>query len=146
MKFEEKTRKRIVYLVFVAAIIYGAVNLAPRSRTATEATVDIPTIEPLLTQPAPQVDSAASPSHSDDEWGRDPFAYGAAGAAPDQSDERVGLRMTAVSEANGIVMAIINGHAVARGDVVDGWTVVSLNKRSATVESGGRQLVLNLGE
>ncbi len=145
MKFEEKTRKRIVYLVFVAAIIYGVVNLVPRTRSANEAAVTVPTIEPLVPLPAAPSESAIAEAHNDD-WGRDPFAYGAATVAPDEPEQRVGLRLTAVSEADGIVMAIINGHAVARGDVVDGWTVVSLSKRSAMVESGGRQLVLNLGE
>lgn len=148
MKIDESTRKRIVYAILVLAIIYGAVNLGPRKRPIGVPEASLPTIEPAIPAAA-EAPLALAHDSSSSEWGRDPFVYGASiEASGEQLEEEKSsdLNLTAIAEANGTIMAVINGHPVGRGDIFDGWIVVEISKTSATVQSGGRELVLHLGQ
>lgn len=141
----EDTRKKIVYLIFIGAVIYGAVSFVGRKGNSS---VDLaaPTIEPVATAAVGEIagiDSIASERY---EWTRDPFAYGVVSMEGTQTEVRASrFQMAAISEANGQLMAIINGKPVSRGDKIEGWTVVRLTRTTAALELDGKEVLLEMG-
>ncbi len=95
----EGTRKKIVYVIFIGAVIYGVVNFAGRGGSSG-ADTSAPTIEPLAAA------SVGSPSVVDTvsdeayEWIRDPFAYGRLASAG-ESVETQTTRFQAGSDIRG---------------------------------------------
>lgn len=141
---DENKRKKLVYLIFVCAVVYGVINFASRGKTTTDEAT-LPTIEPIsvATAGATPADSMSLEGYT---WDRDPFAYGRASARGGAVDERVTkFQLVAISEANGKLMAIINGRAVVRGEIIDGWTVSALSKTGATLSQNGRDIALEIG-
>lgn len=140
----ENTRKKIVYLIFVGAVIYGAVNFGGR-RGSSNGDTGSPTIEPLAEAGISRIGTMDSTSLERYEWTRDPFAYGSATASGAQTEVRATrFQLAAISEANGQLMAIINGKPVSRGDRIDGWTVVRLTKTTAAMEQDGKEVLLEM--
>ena len=141
---DENKRKRLVYLIFACAVIYGVINFAGRGKR-TAGDVALPTIEPINVA---SVGGAASDTLAPEgySWERDPFAYGRASTSGGNTEERVTkFQLAAISESNGKLMAIINGKAVVRGEVIDGWTVSALSKSGATLSQNGRDIALEIG-
>ncbi len=141
----EGTRKKIVYVIFIGAVIYGVVNFTGRSGSSGAET-SAPTIEPLAAAnvgSSNAVDTVAGISY---EWRRDPFAYGWSASSVEETETRVTrFQLEAISEANGHLMAIINGKPLSRGETTEGWTVVRLTKSTATLEQNGREILLEMG-
>lgn len=141
----ENTRKKIVYLIFVAAVIYGGVNFAGR-RGNRAGDTGAPTIEPLATAVVAGIAAPDSTLLERYEWTRDPFAYGVVTAKGTQTEIRTArFQIAAISEANGQLMAIINGKPVSRGDKIEGWTVVRLTRTTAALELDGKEVLLEIG-
>lgn len=141
----DSTRKRVVYIVFIGAVIFGVVNFTGRGGN-TGADVPEPTIEPLAAASigsSNAVDTVAGISY---EWRRDPFAYGWSASSVEETETRVTrFQLEAISEANGHLMAIINGKPLSRGEMTEGWTVARLTKSTATLEQNGREILLEMG-
>ena len=141
----ESTRKRIVYVVFIGAVIYGAVNFTGRGGNKG-ADTSAPTIEPLAAASVGSLNSVDTIAGESYEWRRDPFAYGRSVSPNENTETRVTrFHLEAISEANGHLMAIINGRPLSRGETTEGWTVVQLTKSTATLEQSGREILLEMG-
>lgn len=142
---DENKRKKIVYLIFVAAVIYGVINFAGRASRKTDmsSAEPIPAVEAAAVAIAP-VDTATALEY---EWARDPFSYGTGRVSIDDkpASKDHGLRLSAVSEAQGKYMAIIDGTPVMEGESVDGWTVMSLTKTKAVLSRDGKEITLEIG-
>ncbi len=140
----EATRKRIVYVIFVGAVIYGAVNFAGRGGgDGTDASV--PTIEPLATASVGSSIAVDSVKGRNYEWKRDPFAFGRSTSYGEKVETQITrLKLEAISEANGHLMAIINGRLLTRGETAEGWTLVRLTKSTATLEQNGKEILLQM--
>lgn len=138
----EATRKKIVYLIFVTALIYGAFHfLSHKAKTGTD--YSAAAIAPITGELPTPGDSIGKP---DFDWQRDPFAYGRASSDGSGMRDRVPrFHLAAVSESNGKMMAIINGEPLGLGDVVDGWTLSALTKTGATLTFNGKALELEIG-
>ncbi len=141
----EGTRKKVVYVVFIGAVIFGAVNFAGRGG-GSETDLSAPTIEPLAAAAGGSLTAADTVVGGAYEWARDPFAYGRAAATGGGAEVRVTrFQLAAISEANGQLMAIINGKPLSRGETIEGWTVVRLTKTTAALELNGREVLLEMG-
>lgn len=131
----ETTRKRVVYLVFVGAVIYGAVTFFGRgvqryeqSSSASQYEVEMP----LVSLPQFAVDDDTSFG-----WGRDPFARSRRSRATVESNPDLPV-LTAISQGNTGQFAVIAGKVVQAGERVGEWTVVRIEDR-AVVLSGGEE-------
>ncbi len=144
---DEKARKRIIYVIFIGAIAFGVINLSGRKSTIapSDSTGNLP---PALAATAVQP-TASADSIPEAEWGRDPFVQRRnqqAGRLEDASTENGALRLTAVSESGGRMLAVINGHVVGEGESVAGWRVINLTATQALIEGNGRQVTLTIGD
>ncbi len=137
----ERTRKRIVYLIFVAALIFGALNLlGPRRSSPGSGSTDteIATIQPLVTGSMKN-----SPVADNSEWGRDPFVR--AGQVSRAVVQQETFRLSAISGSTEQPLALIDGRAVGVGDSVKGWSVVKISRRSVQLERNGESKTLTIG-
>lgn len=140
---DERKRKKLVYLMFVGAVIYGAVNFMGRGKSV-DAPTEYPTVAPLQAS-AGIAATTDSLEVSESGWARDPFAYGSSSGGGHSEERQTKFHLMAISESNGKLMAVINGKPVSKGEVVDGWTVVGLTKNGATMSLNGREIALEIG-
>lgn len=140
----DATRKKIVYIIFVGAVIYGAVNFTGRGgRSGTDNST--PTIVPLVAASVGSSISVDSVTGRTYEWRRDPFVTGRPAAFGERAEtQTTRFKLEAISEANGQLMAIINGRLLSRGETSEGWTLVRLTKSTATLEQNGREVLLKM--
>jgi hypothetical protein len=137
----ERTRKRIVYLVFLAALIYGAFNfLGPhRSKvTPTGTNEALATIQPLQT-----AGTISTASADTTEWGRDPFVQPAKSKQVVSRMERLTLSAISGSPAN--PLAVINGKILGIGESISGWQIKRISPRSVQLQRNGQNRTLSIG-
>ncbi len=141
---DERKRKTIVYVVFAGAVIFGAINFTGRKSLPVENGDVVTAGTALAVSPIAGSDSTQKDDYG---WERDPFAYGQATARTGGTEERTTrFHLAAVSEANGKLMAIINGKPLMRGESIDGWTLTSLSKTGAVLTLNGREIALEIGD
>jgi hypothetical protein len=137
----EKTRKNLVYLVFVAALIYGAVNfLGSRGGGPVQSASQqqVATLQPL--EPG-AVNSGASADTS--VWGRDPFARAVkTGPAAKQAET---LRLSAISGSAEKPLAVINGKILGAGESIQGWQVIKVSGRTVQLRRNNENKTLTMG-
>ena len=144
----EKTRKRIVYLILVTAVIWGAWNLWPRSKTSTLTGSDVDPSsganDPSMTQVAAIVPPAHNVAY--DEWKHDPFVgkYKPRMAEQAYEEPESELDLTVISSAGDNFMAIVNGKVLSENGVVEDWVVMKIDKSSVLLKKGDMQQRLHL--
>ncbi|MBF0293344.1 MAG: hypothetical protein HQK86_14440 [Nitrospinae bacterium] len=94
----------------------------------------------------------ASPLEADEEWGRNPFAFGRANATAagngtahaKSSGPSLCVEMVMMHE--GKSMAVINGRTVAVNDIVNGAVVTVISMDSVSFAKNGKTLVRRVGD
>ena len=150
----EKTRKKVVYVIFVVAVLFG-LYMKPWDRRRGEG--NAPTaasVEPLNVNPA-----AAGRDDSTQirggavfatEWPDDPFVHrGQAGPAPvvpTSSDEPSWAPFTlqGMMQLGGQAACVINGEILKAGDRISGWTVESVSATEAILRLGSERQRLRI--
>ena len=140
----EQSRKRIVYTIFLVAVIWGIFNFPHRKRVAELQTTPVTETTTAVALAIPTAVSAATPT-TPSEWGRDPFARARIGKANVQGVTAPTLSVAAVSVTDGKAMAIVNGRMVGKGDAVEGWRVISITDNGVVLESKGKKITLKIG-
>jgi hypothetical protein len=128
--------------------------LRPDERVSPLANVPVLQEPPGRTGVAARLDRLWSDKDADPEQGRDPFAPAApwGQSAPSTDTKTVdeaalfiaGHRLTAVVIDPRASYAVVNDRALTPGQSIDGFKLVSIGKRSALFEQGGRRAVLEL--
>ena len=137
----EKTRKRIVYLALVAAIIWGAYNFLGRNGkvhvTAPE------TIQPVSGQSVQSgsADHTSILTDTDRPWGSDPFRVRRDGTV---SRSGPSWLLSGIVYNATYPLAYINRKAVREGDTIDSATVVKIEKKSVTLKYQGNEFTIRV--
>jgi hypothetical protein len=146
----ENRRKKVVYGALVLAIIYGAYNFWPESRT------DEPTVSQASVQSGaagvvaaaistPLIDTTAIESAP---WGQDPFRVQKppAGAPKIAPSSAPGWRLSGILFNQTYPLAIIDGKSVGVGDQIKGATVISIDRKRVTLDHRGKQYTLTVSK
>jgi hypothetical protein len=151
----EGTRKKLVYGLLVAAIIFGAYNFVqPRRKPALtlgDTALNTTTGAGAATVQGKTIDVAAKEAES---WGRDPFR---AGASPSQVPKLAHkVESTAAPlptwRLSGIIfnthqpLALINGRMVGVGDKVDEARVSKIEQTKVTIIYNGAPIDLRVSK
>lgn len=137
----EKTRKKIVYLALVAAIVWGAYNFLGR-RQKTEVVAPA-TIQPAIAQSVQQ-HSGDHPNiltEADRPWGSDPFRTNRDGANTRSGPSWV---LTGIVYNSTSPLAYINRTAVGEGEKINSATVVKIDKKSVTLKYQGNEFTIRV--
>jgi hypothetical protein len=137
----ERTRKKIVYLLLVGAIVYGAYNFrtAPKPAAVDQAgsiTVEAgATVQAAVPALPDLTDLKARP------WGRDPFGskkvYTVAPKIGGPAPVRLSWTLTGVVYNERHPLAVISGMTVGVGDMVNQARVIQIEKNKVTLEYNG---------
>ncbi len=138
----EKKRKRIVYAIFVIAVIWGLFNF-PFGRSRPEYIYQ-------EDEEYDQVEEALNSVHTQNvnvdlqgEWGGDPFARKISRSSQ-TSGPAHNFKLTAVSESNGEYWALINGKILSQGDSISGWKLIKITRDHAVLSANGNTITLNI--
>ena len=137
----EQNRKKIVYLVFVAAVIYGVVNFLgsrPGNTVSSTQQAASATVQPMGSE-GTKIAATADTL----EWKRDPFAR--SGKSATTKKPRESLRLSAISGSAKKPLAVINGKVVGSGEVILGWKVVNIDGSSVKLQRDGESRILTFG-
>lgn len=144
-----QTRQRIVLAIISLAMVWGVYNLfwsdAPKPVAPPVAAIQ-PTV--------PVTKSGPKPGKSDlervkaAEWGADPFRtlIKRASKPADKPKEELKLILSGIVFNERSPMAVINKRTVRPGDIIDGARVVSIARKSVTVERNGRRFQLKVSK
>ena len=141
----ERTRKKIVYLSLVLAVIWGIYNF-PSQNESPNINETVPTIQPLATS-SPVTENREMidvKQKMQAPWGEDPFQS----AGPkfilkvDQVNPR--WRLSGIVYNSHNPLAIVNNQPVRVGDEINNATVVSINASTITLDYNGDRVTLNV--
>ncbi len=153
----DRTRKIIVLSSLPVALIWGYYNLIAKSDTTTgpwpdnqaAATVASALPAPL---PSPATDSAIIQKIRTRSWGVDPFR----GRTVSHGEPTIAQPTVTKSGLswvlNGIIfsetspVAYVNGRLVKVGEIVNTAKVVSIDRRTVTLEIDGRRMTISLSK
>ncbi len=142
---EPRTRKLIIYSLFVAAAAYGLLNLRGRP----DKPISGPATGPSESRPSQVIQSSKLidiEKYSAMTWGRDPFVRdhveivdSAKAAAPTWT--LGGILYDDLSPA-----AIINGRVMRTGESIEGAKILKIDRNKVTLENSGGRFSLNLAK
>ncbi|MEP0827289.1 MAG: hypothetical protein HRF51_02105 [bacterium] len=139
-----RTRKIIIYLSLVAAVIYAAVNMTDKFRVET----GVPMEPPTPHQPT-AVKKAEMPipieKYRDLEWGRDPFRRNAPPAVVSENNAP-GWTLNGILYDETDPSAIIDGKLVKVGAEINGARVLNIRKKAVTLDINGSSVELTLAK
>jgi len=139
----EKMRKKIIYGIFIVAIIWGIMNNPlNRKKRDYDAGSDNPEHTTITSLASTGIGTQAN-LDLDDQWGDDPFvqSYKTKSYASNDSPR---LNLTAISESGGEYWALINGQILAQGDAFRGWTVTKVTQKKAYLKKDGKTISLTI--
>jgi len=130
---DTKTRKNIVYTLFVLAVIYGLYNLKisfdNKSTELAPASQEQPTTQVIL--PVKTIDIE---KYSSLNWGRDPF-YRAKGKNPVVSvKKQMDWILNGILYDKKTPTAVINKKIVGIGDKINGAMIIDITKTKVILE------------
>ncbi len=148
----ERGRKKLMYGVLIAAVLFGIYNFAqPRKQTNLSAPSGSTQSAVAAPIPAPEKSINLAEKQAES-WGRDPFR---SGSTPDPAAPRVHTNATASAPAptpvwrlTGIMfnkrqpMAFINGRMVGVGDEIDQARVSKIEQSKVTIIYNGNPIDL----
>jgi len=147
----EQTRKRIIYAVFIAAVIWGVFNFMPGSKkdkqakqmTATETVV--PHVNPqasIANQTFVNVEEKAK-----EQWGRDPFrAVTTKNTVKQTTFQSKHWDLSGILYNDKFPVAIINNSPAKEGDTVNNAKIIKIDKKEVVIEYNGTQIVLTVAK
>lgn len=144
-----QTRQKIIFTILPLAMVWGAYNLfwhdAPKPvappDAAIQPTVSVTKSGPTLGKPDLERVKAA-------QWGADPFRtlIKPAGKPADKPKEELKLILSGIVFNERSPMAVINKKTVRPGDMIDGARILSIDRKSVTLERNGRRLQLKVSK
>lgn len=157
----DQLRKRIVYGLAVAGLIWAALNFQSKpAQPVAESVPEVPVVaaEAVETEPVPasgtaikrEIDLSAIQT-TNKQWGNDPFRKRATRiAAPVEVRSApapaLNWSLTGVMYNASSPLAIVNGKPVGVGEEINGARVVEIRKRSITLEHQGERFTLAVKE
>ena len=139
-----KTRKTIVYMSLVAAVLYAVVNMGDKFRSVATAPIEVsPPQNRNVVKPAEAPIDIAK--YSSLNWGRDPFRKEtSAPATVETSGPKWMLNGILFDESD--PGAIIDGKMVRIGSEIKGARVLRIERKKVTLEINGSQVYLTLAK
>ncbi len=138
----EATRKKMVFGLLIAAMIWGAYNIdfgkkRPGSNVGASAG-SAQTLTPAP-RPAPNADIEKDEHRG---WGEDPFRV----VLPEKQrpQKTVSWNLGGIIYNASAPLAIINNRTVGIGDVIGGATVVNIDKTKVTLDHNGSAVTLRV--
>ena len=133
-------RKKVVYVLFALAVIYGFYNLKDEfsKKSAELAPVSQEQITPqVVILPAKTINIE---QYSKLSWGRDPF-YRAKGSGPVSSnDEQTEWILNGILYDKKTSTAVINKKIVRVGDKINGAKVINITKTKVVLKKGNSDI------
>lgn len=150
----DPTRKKILYVVLVGAVIFGVYSFSRPRKQYVPGTMAQTVQESEMTAPAaavqPPVNIAAIEKAS---WGRDPFRWDTRPQPRPKNVQSVsqpeyapGWRLSAIVFSNSLPLAIVNGKTVKVGDVVDRAQVVRIDRKKVTLLYNGSSIEIQMSK
>lgn len=145
-----QTRQRILFVILPLAMVWGAYNLFwndnDTKSVAPPNAVIQPTAEVTKTDPTPGKPDLERVKAA--EWGADPFRtlIKWAGKPADKPKEELKLILSGIVFNERSPMAVINKKTVRPGDMIDGARILSIDRRSVTMERNGRRFQLKVSK
>ena len=141
----DKKRKRIVYAIFVIAVIWGLFNFPFGRKSEQYVYSEDNAYETGNEIGLVLAGTSDDPSRLDlsSGWGEDPFAQKTANvrAVPVISQA---FNLSAVSKSGDNFWALIDGKAMTIGDEINGWTLTGISPSSARLQKDGKTITLNI--
>lgn len=139
----EKKRKKIVYGIFILAIIWGIMNNPfGRKDSAYDASADNPEQATIASLATAGIGTQAN-LDLNDQWGNDPFVQSSKTKSY-ANNNSPRFNLTAISESGGEYWALINGQILSQGETVRGWTVTKVTNRKAYLKKDGKTVSLTI--
>ena len=155
----ERTRKIIVFSTLPIALAWGYYNLELNKQTTAGPSADeraLATVAPLSMAPQPEIDSATAiiAQIASKSWGIDPFRSRSVhrdqspSPPPPTTIAKGGLAwvLSGIIFDESSPIAYINGRPVKIGDKVNDAKVVSIERRTVTLDLDGRRFTISLSK
>jgi len=150
----EATRRKILYVVLVGAVIFGVYSFSRPRKQYVPGTMAQTELEPAVTAPAapaqPPVNIAAIEKAN---WGRDPFKWDSRPQPQrktvqvvSEAQQTPGWRLSAIVFSNSLPLAIVNGQTVKVGDVIDRAKVVRIDQKKVTLLYNGSSFEIHMSK
>lgn len=143
---QESRRKKIIYVLLVAAIIYGLANIPGGSdKMQTEELIDTPTPTAGV-PPASATQTINIEYYSSLPWGSDPFyrVYSELENSTPRQQPVSRWTLNGVIINDRATVAVINKTIVRIGDNVNGARVVDIQKDKVTLEQDGSEFAIHI--
>jgi len=144
---DEKKRKLIIYVIFIAAVIWGISNIGGDKHGTNTVNSDKPTASSRKIVSAHPIKKINIAEYEALKWGRDPFVRATAeietGSGSNTSPRWV-LSGILYSDTN--PSAVINKKVVRSGETVDGATVVEIDRQQVILDKDGLQFNLTMAK
>ncbi len=145
---DPRTRKLIVFGAFIASVIYGAVNLIGTPQPSAPPAPE-PVRHEIQATPVSKASFIDIEKYSALDWGSDPFCR-------DNNNNRQ-AQMPIQPETPAWILggilyddlqpaAIVNGHIVRRGEIINGARVTRIDKNRVTLEKDGSEFSLSIAK
>lgn len=144
-----QTRQKLLFAILPLAIVWGAYNLfwndAPKTVAPPDAAIQ-PTVPVTKAGPRPSKPDLERVRAT--EWGADPFRtlIKRTGKPADKPKEELKLILSGIVFNERSPMAVINKKTVRPGDMIDGARILSIDRKSVTLERNGRRLQLKVSK
>jgi hypothetical protein len=150
----ERTRKIIVFSTLPIALAWGYYNLALNKQTMAGPSADeraLATVTPFSMAPQPEIDSATAviAQIASKSWGIDPFrSRNVHRDQPPPTAAKGGLSwvLSGIIFDESSPIAYINSRLVKIGDKVNDAKVVSIERRTVTLDLDGRRFTISLSK
>ena len=139
---DTKNRQKIIYVLFVLAVIWGVYNITGDSKKpASNTPRPVARANAVVSStPAKNIDIQKYESL---DWGRDPFYRGSQQEyRPVTTKTRPAWRLGGILFNKNNPSAIINKKIVRGGDMINGARVVQIDKETVTLDKEGLQFTL----
>jgi hypothetical protein len=162
----ESTRKKMVFGLLGAAIIFGATNIEWSTENPTAPLPQSQTTPAAASQDDPAVitdpggGSDANPGQTNHAalwinidsvlqtpWGADPFQFRRQNVpSQKKTSKAVRWKVSGIVYSSSNPMAVVNSRPVAVGDVIDNATVIKIEKNRVTLECRGDRITIGVNE
>ncbi len=154
----EGSRKKILYVVLVGAVIFGVYNFSRPRKHYVPGTMTQAEQTPAVSAPVPPTQPPLNIAAIEKAgWGRDPFKWSTQQQSRPQPRRRTaeisresetvpGWKLTAIVFSTSLPLAIVNGKTVKVGDVVDRAKVLSIDQKKVMLLYNGGNIEVRMSK
>lgn len=146
----DSIRKKIVYIIFSAASVWGVINLISDKKTSDTHASNEPTVvvvpqieKELLVQ---QTDKINIEEKIRESWGRDPFKSKTVSNKSAKPTKNKLWQLSGIIYNSSSPVAVINKKPVQVGEKIDNARVVKIDKKEVTIEYNGHKIKLTVSK